>query len=113
MSRGCKELLDRRAPQGRRARRDQLDRKVKTARRGLREHRGQPDHKAGRAKKAMQGRRDRRVRRFPPVPQVLRASQGGAEHSSVTSKISRNIGASRHRSSWMRGWMRYQGRLWG
>ena len=28
----------------------------------------------------MQGRRDRRVRRFLPVPQVLRASQGGAEH---------------------------------
>jgi hypothetical protein len=76
MSRGRKELLDRRAPQGRKARRDQLDRKVKTVRRGLREHRGQPDHKAGRAKKAMQGRRDRRVRRFLPVPQVLRASPG-------------------------------------
>jgi Collagen triple helix repeat (20 copies) len=35
MSRGCKELLDRRAPQGRKARRDQLDRKVENGATGL------------------------------------------------------------------------------
>jgi hypothetical protein len=42
----------------------------------LRDCKGQPDHKAGRAKKAIQGRRDRRVRKVLPVPKVQTASQG-------------------------------------
>ena len=36
----------------------------------MRDCKGQPDHKAGRAKKAIQGRRDRRVRKVLPVPKV-------------------------------------------
>ena len=39
----------------------------------MRDCKGQPDHKAGRAKKAIQGRRDRRVRKVLPVPKVQTA----------------------------------------
>ena len=68
---------------------------MKTARRSLREHRGQPDHKAGRAKKAMQGRRDRRVRRLRALA-ISRPGFGEArlhEPRIVRTKLAFSIGS--------------------
>jgi hypothetical protein len=73
----CRRVLGtgggRKESQDRKDRRDLPGLRAKKGRWELRDCKGQPDHKAGRAKKAIQGRRDRRVRKVLPVPKVQTA----------------------------------------